>query len=331
MISLSRKCAMSRKHKENTTAEFKGNFIMVTQSGEDHFKDRLYIYWDINTVCNYKCSYCYARAKYERGGLWSKQPAERDQKLILLSIKSSTLPVYLGFHGGEPSLHPNFESLVESTLDALTHELSLLYIATNLSRVNRIIELPKTDKIRILASFHPEYADPYEFVESVLKVSQRFKIKVNVLLHTDKRYWDSLHYVYDTCSSHNITAHPHFIYDQEGDKEILWNYTPDFYAEFNYMKNTPCKYVFTTDGSTNVVTDVEMFEQNLNRFKGWYCYNNNYEILVDNTVRRLCTNDLIDITKDPLFFRRICKIKPMICPFDNCSSDGVLKCLKHSP
>ena len=304
---------------------------IISQSGEGHFKDRLYVYWDITTRCNYNCTYCYARHKYKPQGKWNILPENIKQKVILTALKCSKLPIYLGFHGGEPLTHPNIVELVKDALVALDKESSVLYIATNLSTLKPIENFPDTDKIRILASFHPEFANPKKFTDRVLECAKRFKTKVNVLLHTDKQYWDGMQYVYDQCSVSNIDTHPHFIYDQQGDDEILWNYGTEFYSRFGYMKTSPCKYEYLTDAGKVLLSDVEVFEQSLNHFKGWKCYNNNYEILIDGTIHRLCSPEYVDIIKNPLYFNKITSIKPMICPFSTCSSDGVLKCLKIAP
>lgn len=304
---------------------------LISQSGEGHIKDRLYVYWDITTRCNYKCSYCYARHKYLPQGMWNIQPDFTQQRVILAALKCSRLPVYLGFHGGEPLVHPHITELVKLTLGSLNHDLSTLYIATNLSTIKPIDSFPDSRKLRILASFHPEYSDPKGFVNRAIHVSKRFKTKVNVLLHTDKRLWGAMRYVYDQCFDAGLTMHPHFIYDQDGDDEILWRYTNEFFKHFNYMKRSPCKYNYTYDTGDQLLSDVEVFEAGLNNFKGWSCYNNNYEILIDNTVHRLCSSDFVDLVKHPLFFNKITIIQPMKCPFNTCSSDGVLKCLKIAP
>ena len=304
---------------------------ILAQSGEGHIKDRLYIYWDITTKCNYKCSYCYARHKYMPRKMWNFLPNDISRRVILASLKCSKLPIYLGLHGGEPLTHPDIKKLVYSTMGILKHELSVLYIATNLSTIKPIQELPYTDKIRILASFHPEFANPHEFVSRAISCSKKYKTKVNVLLHTDEQFWDGMQYVYDSCIDVGLNVHPHFIYDQVGDDEVLWSYSPEFYSRFGYMRQSPCRYEYTTDNGPELLSDVEVFERGLNHFKGWDCYNNNYEILIDGTVHKLCSSEYTSLFRNPLYFSKISRIDPMKCPFEVCSSDGVLKCLKIAP
>lgn len=305
------------------------NLTFIQEQGDGHFKDRLYVYWDVTTRCNFKCSYCYARAKYVPNDEWMRTDSDVRQNLVLAAIKKSTLPVYLGFHGGEPTLHHDFSGLVDRTLDALHRDDDSLYIATNGSNRN-ILNLPKHHKLRVMLSFHPEYGDPDKFLSVVKQCSDRYKTKVNVLLSTDKHHWNNIHKVYNIASQYGIPVHPHFIYDNTPQGEILHKYSDEFYAEFAYMKRSKCFYEMTdTNNTVHHISDVEMFELNLNQFKGWACYNNNYEILWNSVIHKICSDEFIDIAKNPLFFYNLKTIKPMICPFEKCLSDGVLKCLKH--
>ena len=304
--------------------------MYVSEQGEGHFKDRLYVYWDVTTRCNYKCSYCYARRRYVEQGRWGLTDEWLRQRLVLAAIKLSTLPVYLGFHGGEPSLHPRYKELVNLALEALCRPDDCLYIATNATK--GILETPD-GPIRILASFHPEFSDAPEFIRTIKALMARFQtVKVNVLLHTGRQYWPSLHKVYNECSKLGLKVHPHFIYDRIDGIDTLWHYSDGFYDEFRYMMGSKCWYEFRgSDGTTQRVSDLELFEHKLNGFKGWSCYNNNYEIFVDSLLHQLCTTEYTDLPSNIMALRRIKEIKPMLCPFERCSSDGVLKCLKISP
>ena len=70
-------------------------------------------------------------------------------------------------------------------------------------------------------------------------------------------------------------------------------------------------------------------KNHLNRFKGWQCYNNNYEISWDGKVTNICKVKQIDLSFNPLFFKNIKNIEPMICPYKECNCDGLLKIYKH--
>ena len=108
--------------------------MFVKEYDEFHIKDRLYIYWDITTKCNYNCDYCYARHHYKNE--WQKEISFNKQLLILKSLSLSPLPLYLGFQGGEPLLNSRFFDLLDETLKL--KNLDNIYIATNGSCDNSI-------------------------------------------------------------------------------------------------------------------------------------------------------------------------------------------------
>lgn len=304
--------------------------MFIEEQGEGHIKDRLYIYWDVTTRCNYNCSYCYSRPKYLKISSWQCNANVKKQQLVLSAIKLSTLPVYLGLHGGEPTLHHDYENFIQQTLRSLVRPLDQLYIATNASP--KILKTPDSNKIRVLASFHPEFASAERFVKTVKALCTRFKVKVNVLLHPDPKYRNSLHKVYNDCLALGIKVHPHFIYDCSHGGEVLWDYSQQFYDEFSYMINANCWYEFKDHNNiVTKVSDLELFKNNMNNFFNWNCYNNNYEILLDGVLHKICSSEFIDLTKNPLALRNITSINPMKCPFKQCLSDGVLKCLKTYP
>lgn len=308
---------------------------MKYQYDEYHILNRLYIYWDISTQCNYKCEYCYARNKYLPLNQWNKRDLWLNQLLVLKALSLSKYPIYLGFHGGEPTLHPKFIELVDLTLKQLNRPLDQLYITTNGS-INKIFNLIYKEnlfssykhKLRFLFSYHPYSNYKNDFIENVKKItSLGFKTKVNVLLIENKKYWNDIKDVYLHCS--NITkVHPHFIYDTDKNhNEILRKYDDEFYDYFKFLNFSKCYYIFEDNNNKYKISDYQLFKNNLNHFKGWQCFNNNYEILWDGTLMKICDNHKVNLLKNPLYFSKL-SIKPMICPYDNCDSDGVLKCLK---
>lgn len=304
--------------------------MYIREYGEGHIKDRLYIYWDISTQCNYKCEYCYARNKYLPLNQWGKRDTFEHQELIIDAIGLARYPVYLGFHGGEPLLHPKFYELCYKALNL--KNLDQLYIVTNGSspiiyEFNSKFKDFKS-KIRFLLTYHVKNCkDKESFIDKVkFLVQNSFKTKVNVILTPEKEYWSNSKYVYQECEK-LCKVHPHFIYDIIGNDEVLRNYTDEFYDYFSFVKNTECFYYFEDLNNKYRISDYDIFKNHLNCFKGWKCYNNNYEILWNGILKKICCRDEINLLENPTYFKHL-KIKPMICTFDHCNSDGVLKCLK---
>ena len=76
--------------------------------------------------------------------------------------------------------------------------------------------------------------------------------------------------------------------------------------------------------------DYIIFRDKLTNFKGWNCYNNNYEIDVRGNVVKFCMpkTDNINLISNRDFFKNITKTVPMVCPHKACNCDGLLKQLK---
>ncbi len=301
--------------------------------GFGHMVNRLYIHWDITTMCEYKCSYCYARDEYKnkwmRPGNWTKQQKVIDE------LSKSTLPVFLGLLGGEPTSHHKYFEFVKQIEDKVIHHKdSRLYITTNGAKSNEFFDRHTyNSKLRFLWSFHIEYMDDKtnieNFVSNIRIISEKgFKSRVNVMLHPAKKYWKILKELILTLDEmskkYNIEIHPHFIYSTPHNPV---KYSPEFYKEFKFVdKLLKKEYRFFNGNDYKDYSDIEIFENKLNQFKGWNCYNNNYEINLNCEINQFCFAGKKPI--EPDFFKNITSIKPVFCPHDFCSCDGLLKIKK---
>lgn len=305
----------------------------MKQYDKDHKTQRLYVHWDVSTQCQFKCSYCYARHHY--GDDWDKIDSWARQKLVLYSLSRAKLPIFLGLLGGEPTIHPNYDELIKECHRIVTqHPDGRLYITTNgLSEHEFFLKHPWYDKTYFLFSFHPEYELKYgkDFIpllENIRTVKERgFRVKVNVMLHEKKILWEKTHKFVDALEQiEGVEIHPHFVYE-DGNVHTLTQYNDEFYKEFERFKDYPGYLVF---GDTTY-NDYNLFSEDLAHFKGWSCWNNNYEIDFKGKVNQFCFNNFSDLTKDLSFFERIGEIGPKICPHDGCNCDGLLKIYKESP
>lgn len=121
--------------------------------------------WNMNTTCNYRCSYCTQRFLEDRKQ-WAKDvPRFVDAFLALpgdWEIKLS---------GGEPFLHPRFLELVT----ALTAGRRRVSAVTNLSASDEALDAyvaataPRPGVLS--ASLHLEYADPDSFADKLARVT----------------------------------------------------------------------------------------------------------------------------------------------------------------
>ena len=190
----------------------------ITEHGVDHYIQRLYVHWDITTMCEYKCSYCYAREQY--GQRWGSPAVWSKQKRVIDELSKSTLPVFLGLLGGEPTSHHRYFQLLDIINESIiTHEDSRLYITTNGSKSFSFFDKHKESNGRtyILWSLHPEYVGVEEFENFynnvVLMNSKGYKTKINLMLHPNPKYWSDTKKRYEILNELEYSIlHPHFIY-----------------------------------------------------------------------------------------------------------------------
>jgi MoaA/NifB/PqqE/SkfB family radical SAM enzyme len=309
----------------------------VKQYDTKHKIQRLYVHWDVSTQCNFKCTYCYAMKDY--GDEWGKIDKWFKQKLIINNIARSNLPVFLGLLGGEPTLHPKYYELIDLCLEAVTkHKDGRLYITTNGSQDENIFKNHQFhENLYFLFSFHPEFEVKYKKGFKILlnnikiAVDRGFRVKVNVMLHNKKKYWERTHKFVDELEKYGdrIDIHPHFLYG-DGDVHKLEDYNLEFYREFVRFKNYPDYFTFEDNkGNKTIYNDYNIFENKFTSFKNWDCWNNNYEISYDGYVHKVCFEGKVNLVSNPFYFKNITRICPVKCPHSNCNCDGLLKIYKE--
>jgi MoaA/NifB/PqqE/SkfB family radical SAM enzyme len=123
--------------------------------------------WNINTACNYRCSYCTQRFLNDRKR-WLK-----DGPAFLAAFARLPGVWEVKISGGEPFLHPNLEEIVTGLRDA-GHRVS---IVTNFSAQRGKLEkflAAAGDGLRVFsASLHLEYAKIDEFTAKARWFAER--------------------------------------------------------------------------------------------------------------------------------------------------------------
>lgn len=236
-------------------------------------------------------------------------------------------------------MHPNYHELVRLAHEAVTkHPDGRIYITTNGSSPTEWFEQhPFYDNMYFLWSLHFEYEMKYgkgfsRFIDNVKCMRDKgFPGKVNVMLLPQKKLWPKIHAVVDELEKiEGIEIHPHFLYQGHDVHQII-DYTSDFYREFARFADYPKPFVFETPESQEFYNDYTIFSTDKSRFKGWNCWNNNYEISYDGQVSRFCANERHDLITKINFFRDITEVKPITCNWDACNCDGLLKIYKENP
>ena len=321
----------------------KNNYI--EQHDTDHMTDRLYVHWDVSTQCPFKCSYCYAMEQYEwksqlEPGEWNKIDTWPRQKLIINALKRSHLPVFLGLQGGEPTIHPRYDELVQMCHDAIcVHDDGGLYVTTNGVIGPEFFEKQKYhDRLMFLFSLHVEYHESYgpdyqKIVESIKICKDKgHRCRINVMLHSDVKYWEHIHKFVDIVEDMSgVEIHPHWVYKNGDPHAGVIDYNKRFYDEFKRFENYPAWLIFRDNaGGVTKMNDYDIFLNGSFNFHNWKCWHNNYEITWDGKVSKACDLGMErNLITDPYYFKKVTEITPVRCPHTSCSCDGHLKIKKR--
>ncbi len=304
----------------------------INHVGLDHMQDRNYVHWDITTVCNYSCSYCYAMREY--GDNWNKETSRDTVKLILTSLYASTMPVFLGLLGGEPTLSKHFEFILEELREKFfKREHDRVYITTNLSRdISWYLDFPTADyyhnKLFFLVSYHSSEANPDDFLKKInILLDLGYKVKVNIMINNSSDSWATTKNLLIRTKllqdRTKLIVHPHFVYKNEHE---LFDYPDNLDEYFGDLIQGPKEYI--QNGIE--YCDREIFEKSLNKFEGMNCWLNNYEIDLYGNVYKFCTRETSNLLEDLTFFKRIKRTLAIRCKHKACTCDGLLKIKKEN-
>lgn len=124
--------------------------------------------WDIHYACNYRCSYCFLAGKWDVAAKENRYPGLEKWKEVWNRIYKEYGSCHIHFSGGEPFTYPDFIELIVFLSEKHTLEFS-----TNLSfNVKSFIETINPLKVKLGASFHPEFAVFEEFFEKSLRLKE---------------------------------------------------------------------------------------------------------------------------------------------------------------
>jgi MoaA/NifB/PqqE/SkfB family radical SAM enzyme len=126
--------------------------------------------WNMNTLCNYRCSYCTQRFLDDRKR-WAKDIPAFIEAFGQLPVQTG-VPWEIKLSGGEPFLHPDFVDVVR----ALVSRGLYISVVTNFSQHHLIEPFLEAagHHLRILScSLHVEFADIDAFIARAKEVQRR--------------------------------------------------------------------------------------------------------------------------------------------------------------
>jgi len=123
--------------------------------------------WNMNTTCNYRCSYCTQRFVDDRGQ-WAK-----DLPRFIAAFVALAGDWEIKLSGGEPFRHPDLLGAVRALAAANRRVSVVTNLAAPLAELCEFADLTRARPGIISASLHLEYAEPDEFLAKVQAVAAR--------------------------------------------------------------------------------------------------------------------------------------------------------------
>ncbi|OGR56793.1 MAG: hypothetical protein A2X36_04330 [Elusimicrobia bacterium GWA2_69_24] len=126
--------------------------------------------WEMVLACNFRCSYCnYTCLGWERHHAMNVFPGLARLSEVWSRIQDLYGTVHIELSGGECTSYPGWEGVINMLVGIHTVSLD-----TNLSLdAERFAKLVKLERVRISASFHPQFSDFDSFLRKCLTLKER--------------------------------------------------------------------------------------------------------------------------------------------------------------
>lgn len=271
-----------------------------------YFNDDLYIILLLNSKCNYRCSYCCTTEIKSHMDSLNANKSELSIKEIDYVLDNLTNNnIRLLIMGGEPTLSKNLNYLLDKAFTK--PNIKTIEILTNGS-----IPLTKFNinpKTLIVFTYHPYKNHQRNLIENIkFCIKHNIEYEFNLMFPQDKHY-PNIDRLLKILKILNVTVIP--IYPYIDSKEFEFK-QPPYKEEFLRCFNLDAKWYSLR----------EVYEQHLNKFKGWTCYNAMFIIDMDLNIRQ-CSGEVLGHLKGFNFNHYIQK-----CELESCVYEGFLRSLK---
>lgn len=305
-------------------------------------KDTFYMYWTLTDFCNFKCHYCpnsLHSGDYAQGRKSGFPSNEEIQQFIdrLINNHLRGRELYMVISGGEPTLHPMFESIIEQLAP-----YGFIGVNTNGSRDFNWWSNLKVLPEQVTISLHPEYSK-IDKINDLAHFLLEKNCDLQFNLSCDPELWAETQNLYDQLAD-DLKPYviPKVLNHLESTRET-YSYTDQQRQwigqrqRFHYeqrprraveYRNVP--EVYFLDGTKKLLTNIsELTITNQHNFRGWLCS---------------AGNTSINAHFDGQVWASICKIKnlgrlesfdlldaPVICDKNFCTCPGDIVLDKQAP
>jgi len=146
-------------------------------------KPDLTLEWELITDCNYSCSYCFFNVQNTNyDNLYS-----RNYLLILNKIKQLPYNIRMVLLGGEPTMHPKFEEIVE-LLVSFKNIVEIEIVTNGSMSLKTLKNISTNEKVILNISLHFEYFKK-SFIRKLISLNNNAGLTVAVMIPTDEKYY----------------------------------------------------------------------------------------------------------------------------------------------
>lgn len=260
--------------------------------------------FDILNLCNLNCWYCYNHEIYDTKIIVSKQKLD----LIFKRFRNSKHDIQLDILGGEPTLHPKFDYIMN--LVNITDTIKECGIYTN--GLYKRISVPNKEFI-INFSYHVHMNEHQEKLwfrnlDSAISEFGKEHIEIILIIHNFNKFHTKYEHVIDLYNDKvNISINPVHVKNHS--------------IEYCNIK-TNHSHIYRINNE--FLSYYDLVQRGLNRFKGKKCLITGFHLYADGTISANCCGQPHDLAKED-FFREL-KLKEIECPFDSCDTPTKLEC-----
>lgn len=243
----------------------------------------LVINWVLNSICTYHCTYCPDSLHRGTNTIIDKTRDKEILQNFLLKLKNEVKErtVHIFLSGGEPTINPHFEFLV----DTFNQYGWYCHINTNGTRTLAWWKEHAAKLYKVTLSYHPESADE-EIFEKMSVVGQLTNTGVFILMWPP--LWDKCIEAYNKFKNIQSMCHVGFTrvfkkdqleqdtsYDYSKE-QLLWFekedplYRPNFFPILD-GKGFGDTFIKYDNGLIEKLDDQFLINNRLNKFFGWDC------------------------------------------------------------
>jgi MoaA/NifB/PqqE/SkfB family radical SAM enzyme len=229
-------------------------------------QDNIKIEWNLGKRCNYDCSYC-------PSSIHDNNSEHTDIEILKLTVDKLMLlgkPIRLSFTGGEPTVHPNFEELINYCKHVGVGWVS---VTSNGTRQAEWYINQRADYWVFSLHFEHDWNRVANTISAVSKLKQKQNMMVNIMAHHDK-----MAEVKDVAGYFDTVKVPYVIRRirwTEGDHNIFddMRYHPDDYKWIMNQEATVTGNCVIDKGELGeqIIHANDVIKLHLNKYKGWTC------------------------------------------------------------